>query len=60
MKNLIPNLILFFGLITLGVLAIKFKFDWSKIATTNYLPIFFVGTIFSVTELLKQTTLDSF
>lgn len=54
------KVVLFFGLITLGVLAIKFKFDWSKIATTNYLPIFFVGTIFSVTELLKQTTLDSF
>ncbi len=50
--------ILLFFVVCIGIsIAIKMNINLSKISTINYLPIFLIGTILSIADLLKQDDL---
>lgn len=50
--------ILLFFVVCIGIsIAIKMNINLSKISTINYLPVFLIGTILSIADLLKQDDL---
>lgn len=46
--------ILFFVSLIIGSIALQYKFNFYTISTLRYLPIFLIGTIMSVVELLRR------